>query len=373
MIIKNVRAYCGKGFEQRDITIKSGRITSDAPLPDDDCIDGSGLLALPGLVDIHLHGAAGRDFCEGSAQAIQAIADFEAKEGVLAFCGATMSYDEQTLANVMKAAAGHKNGLGSDLVGINMEGPFISPKKAGAQNKAFLRDADLQMFNRLNELSGKMIKLVDMAPEVKGAMEFAGALGGRIKISLAHTEADYDTAKAFFAAGANHVTHLYNTMAGIGHRAPGPVIAALEAGAEVELIADGEHIHPAMVRLTFNTFGADKVILISDSMMACGLPNGRYTLGGQTVDMENGRCTLADSPDTLAGSATSLFGCMRCAVLDMGVPLAAAVRAASENPAASIGISEDYGSLMPGRLGNVILVNEKLEIARIIQKGRVIA
>ncbi|MDY5783441.1 MAG: amidohydrolase family protein, partial [Gemmiger sp.] len=166
---------------------------------------------------------------------------------------------------------------------------------------------------------------------------------------------------------------LYNAMPGITHRAPGPIIAAMEHDAEVELITDNVHIHPAMVRFTFNTFGDDRVVLIADSMMACGLPDGAYSLGGQAVTVRGPRATLTEHPDTIAGSATCLYDCMRRAVVDMGVPLESAVRAASENPARSIGVDADYGTLAPGRYGNVILADDDLNILTVVQKGKIIA
>ena len=202
-----------------------------------------------------------------------------------------------------------------------------------------------------------------------GALEFIKECHGEVRVSLAHTCTDYDTAIAAFDAGATHMTHLYNAMPGITHREPGPIIAALERGAEVELITDNVHIHPAMVRFTFRTFGDDHVILIADSMMACGLPDGQYSLGGQAVTVKGPRATLTEQPGTIAGSATCLYDCMKRAVLEMGVPLESAVRAASENPARSIGIDNDYGSLSAGRYGNVILADEALNIQAVVQKG----
>ena len=217
-----------------------------------------------------------------------------------------------------------------------------------------------------------LIKLVDVAPEEPGNLDFIRECHNEVRISIAHTCTDYDTAKAAFAAGASHMTHLYNAMPGITHREPGPIIAALEDGAEVELITDNVHIHPAMVRFTFNTFGANRVILIADSMMACGLPDGQYSLGGQAVTVRGPRATLTEQPGTIAGSATCLFDCMKRAVLDMGVPLESAVRAATLNPARSIGIDADYGSLDAGRYGNVVLVDDKLDIVKVIRHGEVI-
>ena len=374
MIVKNAMVYTPQHtFAKGDIVIRDGRIVFGAtPQLNEEVIDAEGLYALPGLLDLHFHGAVGHDFCDASEEAIQALADFEASKGVLAICPATMTYSEEILSGIMDAAAAHKNGRGADLVGINMEGPFISPDKIGAQNPKYLHKADVDMFRRLQQRAGGLIKLVDLAPEEPGALDFIAACHGEARISIAHTCTDYETAKQAFAAGASHLTHLYNAMPGITHRAPGPIIAALEEHAEVELITDGVHIHPAMVRFTFNTFGDDRVILIADSMMACGLPDGQYSLGGQAVTVEGPRATLTEHPGVIAGSATCLYDCMRRAVLEMGVPLASAVRAASENPAKSIGVDGDYGSLAAGRYGNVILADKQLNIRKVIRKGRVI-
>ena len=375
MIIKNATVFTPQHtFTKGDIIIRNGRIVFGAtPQLNEEVIDAEGLYALPGLVDLHFHGAVGYDFCDATEEAIQALADFEASKGVLAICPATMTYSEEILGGIMDAAAAHKNGKGADLVGINMEGPFISPDKIGAQNPKYLHHADVGMFRRLQERSGGLIKLVDMAPEEDGALDFIQQCHDEVRISIAHTCTDYDTAKKAFAAGASHMTHLYNAMPGITHRAPGPIIAALEDGAEVELITDGVHIHPAMVRFTFRVFGDDHVVLIADSMMACGLPDGQYSLGGQAVTVRGPVATLTEHPGVIAGSATCLYDCMRRAVLDMDVPLASAVRAASENPARSIGVESDYGSLAPGRYGNVILADHQLNIQKVIQKGHIIA
>lgn len=375
MIIRNAKVFTLNGqFVEKDLVIRDGRIIfGAAPLADEEIVDAQGAYALPGLVDIHFHGAVGHDFCDADEAGLQAIADFEASKGVLAICPATMTFNEEILNGIMDVAAAHKNERGADLVGINMEGPYISPDKVGAQNPKYVMAADPGMFRRLQERSGGLIRLVDIAPEEPGNLDFIKACHNEVRISIAHTCADYDTAKAAFAAGASHMTHLYNAMPGITHRAPGPIIAALEEGAEVELITDGVHIHPAVVRFTFRTFGDDHVILIADSMMACGLPDGQYSLGGQAVTVRGPRATLTEHPGTIAGSATCLYDCMKHAVREMGVPLASAVRAASLNPARSIGIDADYGSLEPGRWGNVILADEELNIVKVIRKGEVLA
>ena len=375
MIIKNANIYTPEHtFRTGDLVIRDGRIAfGAAPQEGEQVLDAKGAYALPGLVDIHFHGAVGHDFCDADEAGLQAIADFEASKGVLAICPATMTFSEEILNGIMDAAAAHKNGRGADLVGINMEGPYISPRKIGAQNPKYVQGTDAAMFRRLQQRSGGLIKLVDVAPEEPGNLDFIRDCAGEVRISIAHTCTSYETAKEAFAVGASHMTHLYNAMPGITHREPGPIIAALEDHAEVELITDGVHIHPAMVRFTFNTFGDDRVVLIADSMMACGLPDGAYSLGGQAVTVRGPRATLTEHPDTIAGSATCLYDCMRRAVVDMGVPLESAVRAASENPARSIGVDADYGTLAPGRYGNVILADDDLNILTVVQKGKIIA
>ena len=372
MRIKNADVFqTEKGFVNEDIIIGAdGRIGSAGG--EDEVLDAAGLYAIPGLVDVHFHGCVGHDFCEGTEEAIQAIADYEASVGVLAICPATMTFSEEILGGIADAAAAHKNEHGADLIGINMEGPFISPQKIGAQNPEYLQSSDVDMFRRLQKRANGLFKLCDLAPEVPGTMEFIRQVKDEVNVSIAHTCTDYETAVEAFSNGANHVTHLYNAMPGINHRMPGPIVAAAEQGAYVELICDNVHIHPAVVRFTFRVFGDDKVVLIADSMEATGLPDGEYSLGGQGVRKQGRRATLVRDPNVIAGSATNLFDCMCRAVQEMDIPLASAVRAATVNPARSIGVDADYGSLEAGRWGNVLLLNKNLELVHIIQKGKLI-
>ena len=348
-----------------------GEVGEKLELDLDEELDVQGKYVTPGFVDIHIHGAKGSDFCDNGAEHIETMSSYLGSEGITSFCGTTMAFDEPILQSIFETARPYinKETGGAVLRGINMEGPFISPRKLGAQNPAYLHQPDVAMFRRLQKRSGGLIKLVDIAPEEEGAFDFISQCKDEVRISIAHTCTSYDTAIAAFDLGASHMTHLYNAMPGITHREPGPIIAALEKKAEVELITDGVHIHPAMVRFTFNTFGDDRVILIADSMMACGLPDGEYSLGGQAVTVKGPRATLTEQPGVIAGSATCLYDCMKRAVLDMGVALESAVRAASENPARSIGVDADYGSLAVGRYGNVILADKALEIQSVIQKG----
>ena len=374
MIIQNAHIYTpAHRFEKGDLYIRDGRIAAPGrALPGEEIIDAAGLYALPGLVDLHLHGAAGCDVSDADAAGLQKIADYEAARGVLGFCPAVMTGPEARLSAALSVAVAHENGRGADLLGLRLEGPFLNPARAGAQNRADLVGCDAALLRRLAKAAGGRLRIVDLAPELPGAVELIQEMQGALRFSLGHTEADYATALSALRAGARQLTHCYNAMPGVGHRAPGPVPAAWDGGADVELIADGVHLHPATVRCTFALFGAERVILVSDSMRATGLPDGQYTLGGQDVTVSGGRAALTRRPETIAGSVTDLYECMRRAVLDMGVPLPDAVRAAAENPARALGAASDYGSLAVGAFGNVLLADEALELQGVIQKGRLL-
>jgi len=368
MLIKNAKVFKENGsFEIGDIYIEQDRISDHST--DEFSLDGSGLYAIPGLTDLHFHGCAGYDFCDGSHAAFESIARYEASHGITTICPATMSLPEETLSVICKNVSTYKNEHGAILCGINMEGPFLNISKKGAQNGEHIHTPNLEMFNHLDELSGNKIKIVDIAPEVEGAMNFVSSLRDKKVISLAHTSANYDTAMEAFRWGANHVTHLYNAMSPLNHREPGVIGAASDTDhCNVELICDGIHIHPAVVRATFKLFGEDRVILISDSMMATGLPDGMYSLGGQEVNVVGKKATLV-SDGAIAGSAFNLMDCMINAVRNMDIPLEIAVKAAAVNPAKAIGIYDNYGSITPGKVANIVLLDSDLNLKTIILKG----
>ena len=336
---------------------------------DGDVVDATGCYVVPGFVDIHFHGCVGADLCDATDEAVRAIARHEASRGVTAVCPATMTYPEERLASVVDAAAAFEPAADeAALVGINMEGPFISPDKIGAQNPAYVQRADAAMLRRLQERAGGLVKLVDVAPEEPGALDFVAEVADEVRVSIAHTCTDYDTAREAFARGARHMTHLYNAMPGMHHRKPGPIAAAWECPeATVELICDGVHVHPAMARLTFGLFGAERICLISDSMRACGLEDGTYDLGGQDVTVRGNVATLADG--TIAGSVTDLAACVKVAVREMGVPLEDAVRAATLTPARAIGIDGERGSLEAGKIADVVVLDQELNVKHVIVRG----
>lgn len=375
MKIRNALVFTENGtFAQLDVLVTDGKIESVTPkggldkVADELTVDGTGMYLIPGLTDIHFHGCVGHDFCEGTEEAIDAIARYQASNGVTTICPATMTYSEEILGGICDSARAHENKKGAALVGINMEGPFISMEKKGAQNPIYIHKPDVDMFHRLQERAGGLIKLVDLAPETEDAMKFIQETHGEVVCSLAHTTTDYDIAMEAFANGASHVTHLYNAMQPYTHRKPGLVGAAADTpGCEVELICDGIHIHPAVVRSTLRMFGADRVIMISDSMMATGMEDGMYSLGGQPVKVRGNLATLEDG--TIAGSATNLMQSVRVVVNEMGIPLETAIHCAAVNSAKSIGIFDQYGSITPGKVANMVLLDQDLNVMTVILNG----
>ena len=282
MIIKNGLVFTPEGkFEKKDLYVEGEYVAKETT--DNKEVEAEGCYVIPGLVDIHFHGCVRHDMCDGTEESIQALADYEAANGVLAICPATMTIPEEELFQAMKAAKGHKNGKGADLVGINMEGPFINKEKKGAQKEEDIKLADVELFHKLQEAAGGLIKLVDLAPETEGAMDFINQVKDEVHVSIAHTMADYDTASEAIRRGADHITHLYNAMPPLNHREPGVIGAARDSDCYVELICDGVHIHPSCVRATFEMFTDKRIVLISDSMMATGMEDGQYELGGQPV------------------------------------------------------------------------------------------
>lgn len=375
MRIVGGKVFQGESFADGVVVVDGERIASirfgaDAGGAASDDVDATGCYVVPGFVDIHFHGCMGADLCDADAEALRTIAHHEAACGVTSICPATMTYSEERLSSIMRTVASFEPADDeAALVGVNMEGPFISPDKIGAQNPAYVQHADAAMTRRLQEEAGGLIKLVDIAPEEPGALEYVTEMAGEVRISLAHTCTDYDIARQAFDRGACHMTHLYNAMPGLHHRKPGPIAAAWEKpDATVELICDGVHIHPAMVRLTFGMFGADRVCLISDSMRATGLEDGEYDLGGQQVRVRGNVATLADG--TIAGSVTDLAACVAHAINDMGVAPEEAIRAATSTPAIAIGIDDERGSLEKGKIADIVILDENFNVKRVFLRGK---
>ncbi len=385
MIIENVKVYTEeRQFKEGSIVIRDGYFSEvlfgdwqEMPLEKstEEIIDGKGAYAIPGLVDIHFHGCKGCDFCDGTKEAIEEIAKYEASVGVTAIAPATMTLPVEELEQILTVAAEYKEEEheGADLLGINMEGPFISPVKKGAQDARNIVPCNVEIAEKFLNASKGLVKFIGLAPEEsEDAVSFVKQMKQKVNISLAHTNASYEEADAVFAAGANHAVHLYNAMPAYTHRAPGVVGAVADhPHVNAEIICDGVHIHPAVVRTTFKMMGAERMILISDSMRATGMPDGRYTLGGLDVDVVGNLATLV-SDGALAGSATNLMDCMKVAVKKMQIPLETAVACATMNPAKAIGEYEAYGSITTGKHANLVLMDEELKVNMVIKDGKIL-
>jgi len=367
MIIKNGNVFQEDGsFCRETLYIRNHRLTEAfEETSEEEVIDAEGLMVIPGLVDIHSHGAYGEDFSDGDPEGLKKILRYERQSGITSYCPTSMTLPKEQLKKIFKGIReAEKSGDGATVAGINMEGPFLDAKKKGAHVEGYIRKPDAGFFRELNEYSGNMVKLVTLAPNVDGAMEFIDEVHNEVCISLGHTSADYDTAAEAMRRGAHHVTHLYNAMQPLAHREPGLIGAACDdEQCMAEMICDGIHIHPSVIRATFKMFGPERIVLISDSMMATGMENGTYQLGGQEVTMKDCKATLKDG--TIAGSATNLYDCMRKAV-SFGVPLEEAIFAATRNPAKSIGIYDEVGSLSVGKKADILLVTDDLELREVL-------
>jgi len=325
---------------------------------------------IPGLVDIHTHGALGGGHIGDSKEKTQEMAKFYAKNGTTSFLASTVTATEDVLTKAMKNIGEYRRQKnGARCLGINMEGPYFSHGKRGAHPPELLRNPDISMFMKLNEASGGAIKIVCVAPELGGGMDFIKEVAKTCVVSVAHTEADYKTAMEAFSCGATHVTHLFNGMNPFLHREPGVLGAALDANAFVEIISDGFHLHPAVIRAAFNMF-TDRVCLISDSIDMTGLPDGDYISMNMPVTVVDGKVMLRDS-NTLAGSSITLMQGVRVAT-GLGIPLCKAVMAASRRSAEAIGVENEVGSLQKDCNADMVLLDSKLNIEKVYIGGKVV-
>lgn len=343
----------------------------------DEIIDVEGKYLSPGFIDLHNHGNFGHDAMEGTYEALDIMADFHIKSGVTSYLATTMTEDPNKIKEAVKNIGKYVNNCSNDskvksqVLGIYLEGPYFSMEKKGAQPPQYIKNPDLDEIKDLIKLSKDTIKVVAVAPELKGAKESIRYLKDEgITISAGHTNATFDEAKTGIELGITQATHLYNGMRAYSHREPGVIGAVLtDERVACEMICDGIHLHVAAMDLAVKMKGKDGIILISDAMMATGLEDGKYVLGGQDVYVKEGAARLIDG--TLAGSTLTLNKAVYNMVNMVNVPLEDAVRMASLNPAKAIGINGKKGSIEIGKDADLIIFDADLNISKAMIKGKI--
>ena len=370
MLFKNGFIFTDGKFTHGSFRVENGRFTEVLDtVPEETGVDLKGAYVIPGLVDAHIHGACGADFSDGDYDGLVAMAKHLAKKGVTSFAPASMTLPYEVLEQAFATAKKFRDEKPADaarLVGIHMEGPFFSEKKKGAQNGAYLKTPDFAAFRKLYDGCGGLVRIVDVAPELPGAESFAHQAAKLCTVSVAHTDGNYEEAKAVFAAGTTHLTHLYNAMPPIHHRNPGVIGAASEREmVRAELICDGLHVHESAVRMAFRLFPG-RICLVSDALRCCGMPDGEYELGGQPVFLEKGVAKLKDG--TIAGAACDLFADLQNAV-KFGISKEEAILSATLNPAKAVGAEGEIGSIAPGRQADFVLCDENLNRQKVYIEG----
>ena len=373
MFYKNARIF-GSDFQFHTgaFEVKDGLF--GAVLPGEvpaDAIDLKGATVIPGLIEVHSHGNSGADFSDGDYEGLKAMARFYASCGVTSFAPASMTLPYEVLAKAFATGKKLKEEAPEGcarIMGIQMEGPYFSYKKRGAQNPDYLKEPDFEGFKALYEGCDGLVRIVDIAPELPGAAEFVEKAKELCTVSIAHTDSDYDHAKAAIDAGVTHLTHLYNAMPGINHRNPGVIPAAVEnKNVRAEIICDGLHIHPAAVRMAFSMFGGARMIIVSDSGRCAGQPDGTtFELGGQMATLTDGVARLADG--TIACSATNMYQCLlNC--ISWGIPEEDVIRACTYNPACALGAQDKVGSIETGKLADFVICNADYSNRRVFIGG----
>ncbi len=370
------------GFSLAQIVVSEGRISlvdpptgprpgSTQPTP---TLDASGCIVLPGFIDIHVHGGAGYDVMDADPAALGALAHFFAQHGVTAFMPTTMTAPHhkimQAVAAVTTTLAQPQHGTGAHMLGIHLEGPYISPKFPGAQPATYIRPPNLAEFTEL--LAAGPIRMITLAPEELGAdLLIAAALQQHVKVVLGHTNATYEACETAIAAGVSQATHTYNAMSGLHQRHPGTLGAVLSNDAiYAQLISDNFHVHPAAMKILARCKGVARTILITDAMRATGLVDGEYDLGGQMVIVKNGQCRLPDG--TLAGSTLTMERGLINFMAATGLSLAEAWPVSSRTAAQALGLDHEVGAITPGYRADLVVLDAQLAVVATIVDGSLV-
>ncbi len=370
MILRNGKVLCDDfTFKNINIGITENKITL-SPDQNTETLSCDGCLVVPGLIDIHTHGALGYETMDLSQEALDAISQFMAENGVTTYLPNIMTESHEKMFAAAKniAKAAKKNFAGANIGGIYMEGPYFSQKYKGAQNPDYIRNPSCEEFDEFFQASEGIIRIIALAPELEGAFEFIKSKKDQVNISIGHTDADYETAMKAISLGASVLTHTFNGMRGFHHRNPNAVGAALDSDIFCECICDGFHLSKTAINMLYKTVGKDRMVLISDSLRTTGMPDGESTSGGQTIYVVNGEARLADG--TIAGSNARLIDCVKKAI-EFGVKTEDAFRMASLNPAKAAGIDDITGSITEGKRADLLVLNPDLSIRNVIVDGKI--
>jgi N-acetylglucosamine-6-phosphate deacetylase len=376
--IHNVRLFDETELKTGSVLLREGRIEAlyygDAYANNrewDLDLDGNGHLLIPGMIDVHIHGAEGFDMMDGTVRSVEAVSLACARSGCTSFLATSVSSSlEDLLAMIASVSqvAGKEPGAG--IVGIHVEGPYLNVKRKGMQNEQFLRQPNIEEMRTIMDRSGSLLRMVTLAPELPGAMDMIAFLRDHgIIAAVAHSDATYEEAKLAFRSGASHVTHCFNGMRPIHHRDPGLVIAAFEEPhVSVQAIVDDVHLHPAIVRLIYREKGADQMVLITDALQAMGMGDGTYTFGGHEVTVRHGVATLADG--TLASSTVTMNEALSKAVRS-GIPLQAAIAMATSTPAQVLGLT-NKGRIAPTADADLVLLDQNFQVLWTMVNGKIV-
>lgn len=374
--LKNVTAYvAGKGLVKTDIAFEDGKIVAIGKLDDVEPIFDTDGVVLPGFIDEHIHGAGGADAMDGTEQALQTISEYVAKEGTTGFLATTMTQSPENIGKALKnVKTVREKGeyKGAEILGVHLEGPFISPKHVGAQPLEYVAKPAPETFDKYNEISGGNIRVVTLAPEVEGGLDLVKHLAKiGVVASIGHTGAKFSDVEAAVAAGATNVTHTYNAQTPLHHREAGVVGAAMLIDElNCEMICDTIHVSVPAIKIFVKNKPHDKFTLITDAMRAKGMPDGLSELGGQQVFVKNGEARLSDG--TLAGSVLKMNVAVKNLVEKVGVSFTDAVDFASANPAKNLGLYDERGSIEVGKRADFAVMDKDYNILYTVIGGKVV-
>ncbi len=374
--LKNVKVYIKNvGIVKTNIGIENGRIAYIGNEENIEPIFETDGIVVPGFIDEHIHGAGGADAMDGTVEALQTISEFLAREGTTGFLATTMTQSPENITNALKAVKKVREKgeyKGAEVLGVHLEGPFISPKHIGAQPLEYVATPDAELFDKYNEASGNSIKIVTLAPEVEGGLGLVKHLSNiGVVASVGHTGGKYADVVNAVAAGATNVTHTYNAQTGLHHREAGVVGAAMLLDElNCEMICDTIHVSVPAIKLVIKNKPHDKYTLITDAMRAKGMPDGKSELGGQDVFVNNGEARLADG--TLAGSVLKMNVAVKNLVEKAGVPFTDAIDFATYNPAKNIGVLNERGTIEVGKRADLTVLNSDFEVLYTLVNGKIV-